>query len=75
MRIFGNRFRVTHCRSQEIEVGINHPDAPTDNFDVALYCEFETMTDLAVYQEHPEHKRIAAYIGKVKINRAAVDYE
>ena len=60
---------------KKIEVGINHSEAPQDNYDVALYCEFDTMADLDVYQNHPEHKRVAAYIGKIRTARVAVDYE
>ncbi len=59
----------------KIEVGINHPDAPQSNYDIALYSEFASFDALNVYQEHPEHKRVAAYIGSVKSSRAAVDYE
>ncbi len=59
----------------KIEVGINHADAPQSNFDIALYSEFESFDALNVYQEHPAHKRVAAYIGSVKTSRAAVDYE
>lgn len=58
-----------------IEVGINLPEAPEGNFDIALYSIFNSMADLEAYQIHPDHKRIAAYIGKVKVSRAAVDYE
>ena len=60
---------------KKIEVGINHPDAPQGNYDIALYCEFDTMADLDIYQNHPEHKRVAAYLTKVRTSRAAVDYE
>jgi hypothetical protein len=60
---------------QKIEVGINCPDAPKSNFDIALYSEFESLETLDIYQEHQEHKRVAAYIGKVRTSRAAVDYE
>lgn len=60
---------------KRIEVGINHSDAPSANFDLALYSEFESMDDLNAYQIHPEHKKIAAYIGQVKSARACVDYE
>ena len=60
---------------RRIEVGINLPEAPTGNFDLALYSEFDSMADLDAYQVHPEHKRVAAYIGKVKTTRACVDYE
>jgi len=60
---------------RKIEVGLNHPEAPAGNFDLALYTEFDTMDDMDAYQVHPEHKRVAAYIGKVKTSRACVDYE
>jgi hypothetical protein len=60
---------------RKIEVGINHPDAPDGNYDLALYSEFDCMADLDTYQVHPEHKRVAAFIGKVKTSRACVDYE
>lgn len=60
---------------KKIEVGINHPEASTDNFDLSLYTEFENMNDLHAYVVHPEHKRVAAYVGKVKTSRACVDYE
>jgi len=60
---------------KKIEVGINYPNAPKTNYDIALYSEFETFEDVDIYQEHPEHKKVAAYIGKVRVSRAAVDYE
>lgn len=60
---------------KKIEVGINTPNAPKTNFDIALYAEFDNLETLDIYQEHPDHKRIAAYIGKVRTSRAAVDYE
>lgn len=58
-----------------IEVGINSAEAPVGNFDIALNSEFESMADLDTYQAHPDHKRVAAYIGKVRTDRACVDYE
>lgn len=58
-----------------IEVGINHPSAPAVNYDLALYSEFESMEALNAYQLHPEHQRVAAFIGKVKTSRACVDYQ
>ena len=58
-----------------IEVGANSPKAPDVNFDIALYSEFDSMEDLDTYQMHPEHKRVAAYIAKVRTDRACVDYE
>lgn len=60
---------------EKIEVGINHPAAPEGNFDLALYSEFASMQALEKYQVHPEHQRVAAFIGKVKTARACVDYQ
>jgi phenylalanyl-tRNA synthetase alpha subunit len=60
---------------QKIEVGINIPNAPKTDFDLALYTEFESFDSLNNYQIHPLHQKVAAYITKVKTNRAAVDYE
>lgn len=62
-------------QSKKIEVGINHPDTPVSNYDIVLYCEFDSIDDLNIYQEHPEHKKVGAYIGKVKTGRVCVDYE
>ena len=59
---------------KKIEVGINDTNAPKTNYDIALYSEFDSLETLDIYQEHPEHKRVAAFIGKVKTSRAAVDY-
>jgi len=60
---------------KKIEVGINYPNAPKTNYDIALYSEFDNFGDVDIYQEHPEHKKVATYIGKVRVSRAAVDYE
>ena len=60
---------------KKIEVGINSLHAPKTNYDLALYTEFESMEALNIYIEHPEHKRVADFVGKVRTTRAAVDYE
>ncbi len=57
------------------EVGINIPNAPKTNFDICLICDFDSWDDLNAYQVHPEHVKVATYIGKCKDDRAAVDYE
>jgi len=60
---------------KKLEVGINFPGSPKTNYDIALYSEFDNFEAIDIYQEHPEHKKVASYIGKVKTSRAAVDYE
>ncbi len=44
-------------------------------FDLALYSSFNTIDDLKTYQVHPEHVKVAQYIGSVATERAVVDYE
>jgi Stress responsive A/B Barrel Domain len=50
------------------------PNTSKTDFDIALYSEFESYADLDIYQEHPEHLKVASFIGKVRTARAAVDY-
>jgi hypothetical protein len=56
-------------------VGINIPNAKKTDYDICLECEFDTWEDVDIYQNHPEHLKVAGYIGKVRTARAAVDYE
>lgn len=59
---------------QFIEVGknINQSEAA---YDLVLITEFKDLVDLDEYQNHPEHKHIAAFIGQVAAKRVLVDYE
>jgi hypothetical protein len=56
-----------------LEVGIN-TDPSDAAYDVALITEFHDKKDLAIYAEHPEHVRVAEFVGKVREERAVVDY-
>lgn len=62
------------CLKSEV-VGINIPNAAATDHDICLECTFETWDDLHTYANHPEHLKVAAYIGKCKSARSAVDYE
>lgn len=57
-----------------LEVGINDTNAPQDNWDVSLLCDFEDWAALANYQVHPLHKEVAGFIGSVRTDRTCVDY-
>jgi hypothetical protein len=58
---------------RRIEVGINC--IPGDAaYDVALYSEFADEKDLSIYMKHPEHVKVANYVGKVRESRVVVDY-
>ncbi len=56
-----------------LEVGLN-VDQSEAAFDVVLYSVFENADALRGYQAHPEHVRVADFIGRVRAERALVDY-
>ena len=43
--------------------------------DVALYSEFASWDDLAAYQRHPEHLKVASFVQEIRLERHVVDYE
>lgn len=57
-----------------IEAGINISNSP-QAYDVVLYSQFENMEDLNIYQNHPEHIKVAEFVKKVVNERVVVDYE
>ncbi len=42
---------------RHISVNINHADAASDNYDVMLDSEFDSLEDLQQYIVHPEHQK------------------
>lgn len=57
-----------------IEVGVNY-DLEAKSFDICLITHFESVDQLDAYRIHPEHLKVAEFIGQHAIERAAVDYE
>ena len=57
-----------------IEVGTNYQVA-AKSFDICLITHFDSIADLDIYRVHPEHVKVADFIGKHAIDRAAVDFE
>ncbi len=56
-----------------IEVGLNIN--PTDAaYDVVLISHFDDEEALKIYAKHPEHVKVADFIGKVREERVVVDY-
>ncbi len=64
--------RIPFLRS--IEVGINFNSDP-GAYDIVLATGFNDRRDLEAYQNHPDHKRVADFIGRVREHRAVVDFE
>ena len=59
---------------RKMEVFVNADDAPAGNYDIVLDSEFNTMDEMKTYLTHPEHVKVAEFIGKVRTSRAAIDY-
>lgn len=44
-------------------------------WDFALVAEFADAEALKQYAEHPEHRKVSAFMSKVRSERASVDFE
>jgi hypothetical protein len=58
---------------RHLEVGINSIRSEA-SYDVSIYSEFANEMDLTAYARHPEHLKVADFVGKVRESRAVVDY-
>lgn len=43
------------------------------SFDVIYMVEFDSLEALEIYRVHPEHQKVAAYIGEVSAAQAVTD--
>ena len=60
---------ITHL---EVGTHIVNNSVPCD---MVLYAGFKDKQALEAYQQHPLHKEVAGFIGKVSERRTVVDYE
>ncbi|SFV50905.1 Stress responsive alpha-beta barrel domain protein Dabb [hydrothermal vent metagenome] len=58
---------------KSMEVGINFNESERA-MDMSLYSTFESVSDLKIYQEHPEHQKVVELIKKVTVESKVVDY-
>ena len=58
----------------KIEIGFNAPNAPSENHQICLYAEFESMESLLNYQKHPDHLLMAQTIKQYTQDRICIDY-
>jgi hypothetical protein len=59
---------------RKLEVGVNF-NTVQDAYDLGLVSEFATKDDLDLYQNHPEHQRVAGLLRRLRESRIVVDYE
>ncbi|MFW5656562.1 MAG: Dabb family protein [Bacteroidota bacterium] len=60
---------------RELDVKTNAPEAPVNNYDVVLDTTFDSIGDLELYQNHPEHLKVVDIVKPLVSERAAIDYE
>lgn len=58
---------------RHLEIGVDHSGVDYA-CDVVLYSEFDSQAALDAYATHPEHLRVKAEIGAMRISRHQVDY-
>lgn len=58
---------------KSFEVGINFLEASVA-YDLVLVSNFESKEALYSYQKHPEHVKVAEFVGKTCESRIVVDY-
>lgn len=56
------------------EVGLNV--LPSDRaWDLVIYSKFDSLEDLAQYDQHPAHQEVVAYLRPLRSHISSVDYE
>ncbi len=59
---------------RRMEIGINDGEAEETNYTLCLTVDFDNFDDLQTYSLHPEHMEVGAFIARVRLSRACVDY-
>lgn len=60
---------------RKIEAKVNAKDAPQDNYELVLICDFDDIDGLNEYQKHPVHVEFAKELAPLRELRACIDYE
>lgn len=63
---------IPQIKSLEVRLNVNDSDPMA--YDAVLISRFETMEDIELYKNHPEHKKVSAFCKLVRESRASVDY-
>lgn len=64
--------KIDVLRKIEVKFNCN----PEETWDLILITELDTLADVSLYANHPEHVAVSkGLIGPVKADRACVDYE
>ena len=65
-------YKIDVLRSIRVDFNCN----PEESWDLILTTELDSLKDVSLYANHPEHVAVSkGIIGPVKADRACVDYE
>ena len=59
---------------RRMEIGINDGEADETNYTLCLTVDFDSYDDLQTYSLDPDHLEVSAFIARVRLSRACVDY-
>lgn len=59
----------------KIEARVNSKEAPQDNYEFVLICDFDDIEGLNAYQKHPVHVEFGQFLAPLRESRACIDYE
>ena len=65
---------LKHSIEEVIEMKVHINTLSSSNMDIMLDSSFENEETMARYKVHPEHMKIAGFIGAVLQNRTVIDY-
>lgn len=60
---------------QSFNVVVNAKYAPSNNYDLSLIFDFQSIQDLDIYRDHPLHIAFRQFITPLRESRACIDYE
>jgi hypothetical protein len=63
---------IPQIRSLSVVQNVNMTER---NADLALITTFDQLSDLDIYSSHPEHVKVAQFVGSIVSARSAIDYE
>lgn len=58
----------------KMKVVLNIENVSDQNYDLMLIAKFDSLADLDIYTNHPEHVKVGSFLSKVRTDRAAIDY-
>lgn len=71
-RLMALRAIIHEIVSMEIGINVNETDPLA--YDAVLIMTFNSMEDLSIYKNHPEHLKVSAFVKQVRVSRTVVDY-